>query len=84
MSSPARAPPGGFTFSIVEGSFANVIGFEPGDRFPAVADGQWIFLAPLPAGQHVIRFQSTTDNPDFQLDVTYHLTVGGEDGDDDD
>lgn len=41
-------------------------------------DGFWIMLAPLPPGQHTIRFTSAAPGvmmPDFMLDVTYQLTV---------
>ncbi len=46
---------------------------------PAVADGYWIMLNPLPPGEHVIHFSGMLTIEDFGLsfflDVTYHLTV---------
>jgi hypothetical protein len=45
-----------------------------------VSDGYWIMLAPLPAGQHIIRFTAAEsflppNGYDWNLDVTYHVTV---------
>ncbi len=55
-------------------------GFEDlGDRFPAVADGYWIMLAPLSAGEHVIHFSMEITEGPFEgseHDVTYLLTIG--------
>ncbi len=55
-------------------------GFDPGDRFPAVADGFWILLAPLSRGEHEIHFHMEITEGPFEgseHDVTYLLTVGG-------
>jgi hypothetical protein len=45
----------------------------------AVADGYWLMVAPLSAGEHTIHFSGAipADAPlgSFELDVTYHLTV---------
>jgi hypothetical protein len=49
-----------------------------GVQGPAIADGIYVLLPPLRAGQHTIRFTASAPNPpwpDFTLDVTYHLTV---------
>ena len=58
-------------------------GFEDlGDRFPAVADGFWIMLAPLSEGEHVIHFSMHVAEGDFagsEHDVTYLLTVVDDD-----
>lgn len=51
-------------------------GYEPGDRDPAVADGIYIMLAPLPRGEHTIEFHGELYGGWFVQDVTYHLTVG--------
>jgi hypothetical protein len=40
---------------------------------PAVADGYWVFRAPLPSGEYTLKFGSTA--PGFSLNVTYYLTV---------
>lgn len=73
----AETPEGGFTFSIPEGSILDQSDFEPGDRYPAVADGYWILLPPLPKGEHEIHFHSEMDEgEESTLDVTYYLTIG--------
>lgn len=49
-----------------------------GECGPAVADGYWLMLAPLPVGQHTIHFSGEMVNGplgDFALDITYHLNV---------
>jgi hypothetical protein len=61
----------------------NIFGLTPGATSPAVADGFYILLAPLSAGQHTIHFSgkavftAAQDGFDltFILDVTYDLTV---------
>ncbi|MGB8034973.1 MAG: hypothetical protein WCF03_14255 [Nitrososphaeraceae archaeon] len=40
--------------------------------------GFWIFLEPLPTGDHKIYFRGT--DPDFNTEVTYYLIVGEERG----
>jgi hypothetical protein len=40
-----------------------------------VSDGYWVMLAPLPKGEHTIHIYAAA-GPGFNLDVTYHLTVG--------
>jgi hypothetical protein len=43
---------------------------------PAVSDGYWVMLKPLPVGDHTIHFGGTVGSPyDFTLDITYELTV---------
>jgi hypothetical protein len=51
----------------------NLLGFPTGTISPAVSDGYFLFLAPLPVGHHTIHF--TAGVPGFTLDITYHLTV---------
>jgi hypothetical protein len=63
-----------FTFPIPEGGLLAEWGLDTGDRFPAVSDGWWLMLAPLPVGEHTIEFGG--EGTDFDLSVTYHLTVG--------
>jgi hypothetical protein len=50
------------------------VGYTPGLREFAIADGYWIMLDPLPAGPHTIRI-TTTAPGGFALDVTFNLTV---------
>jgi hypothetical protein len=40
-----------------------------------VADGYWVILKPLPAGNHVIHFIADMEGDLFSQDVTYHITV---------
>jgi hypothetical protein len=42
--------------------------------FPAVSDGYWVMVDPLPPGDHVIQFGGIA-NTGFTVDVTYHITV---------
>lgn len=44
-----------------------------GTYYPAVADGYFLMLAPLPVGKHTISFQGAT--PGFRLNVSYTITV---------
>lgn len=61
---------------------AQGLDFGPQKVDPAVSDGVFLLLAPLPVGQHTIHFIAVfaTDNKDphesfFTLDVTYNITV---------
>jgi hypothetical protein len=54
--------------------FDNIFGVPEGIYAPAVSDGYWLLLAPLPPGDHVIHFSATTSGG-FSLDITYNLTV---------
>jgi hypothetical protein len=67
-----RATSGLFTWGPLPGD--NIFGASAGITSPAVSDGYWIMLAPLPAGQHTIHFAGAFAEF-FALDVTYHLTV---------
>jgi hypothetical protein len=41
----------------------------------AVADGYWVLLNPLPAGNHTVHLHGEIPDWGFVVDVTYHLTV---------
>jgi hypothetical protein len=47
----------------------------------AVADGNWVFLKPLPPGKHELHFSgasvdyTSTGTSAFATDATYHITV---------
>jgi hypothetical protein len=69
----AQSSPGGFVFSIPEGSMVNEWGFPAGDRDPAVADGWWLMVGLAP-GKHKIHIVVKT-GADTAMDVTYKLTV---------
>jgi hypothetical protein len=53
----------------------NIFGVPEGTYEPAVSDGFWLLLAPLPPGEHVIHFSAASSDGSFSLDVTYILTV---------
>lgn len=65
-----------FDYTIPEDNLFTAFGYN----FPAqtvegaVADGVYLMLAPLSAGQHVIRFAATF-NYGFAFDITYNITV---------
>ncbi len=43
---------------------------------PALSDGYWLFVNPLPVGVHTIKFGGTEGAPyNFSTDVTYTITV---------
>ncbi len=42
---------------------------------PAIADGYWIMLPPLPVGVHTIHFHGELPSFGFAPDITYNLTV---------
>ena len=74
----AQTPPGGYTQYFPPGSLFTEPdwgGLPPGPRFPAVADGYWVFLKPLPAGHYRIRIHADARSGGAALDVTYNLTV---------
>jgi hypothetical protein len=59
----------------------NVFGL-PGASTEAVSDGNWVFLKPLPPGNHTIHskgvsvdFTTTGTSPAFVSDVIYHINV---------
>lgn len=60
----------------------NVIGTLPeGTKSKSVADGYYLLLAPLSAGDHTIDFAGRAVFPggiDFSLDIHYDLTVRGQ------
>ncbi|HUK52752.1 MAG TPA: hypothetical protein VL099_05620 [Candidatus Binatia bacterium] len=49
--------------------------FVKGTYFPAVDDGYYVMVAPLPPGHHTVHFHGSVPSSGFTLDVTYHLTV---------
>ncbi|HEX6903072.1 MAG TPA: hypothetical protein VF789_25365 [Thermoanaerobaculia bacterium] len=57
LSYRAQSEPGGFTLRVANPSFITDLGFAPGDRFPAVADGYFLFLKPLKPGKHALNFR---------------------------
>jgi hypothetical protein len=41
---------------------------------PAVADGYWAYIPPLPPGEYLLEFGGAT-SLGFSLNVTYFLTI---------
>ena len=75
-----------FVLPIPAGTILTEFGVPAGDRF-AVADGYWIFLAPLSEGEHEINFRMSISEGPFagsEHDVTYLLTVVDDDDSDSD
>jgi hypothetical protein len=69
-----QSPPRGFTFHVRNGSILTEIGLTAGPRSPAVADGYWIMLAPLPPGDHRVRILAERQD-ESTLDVTWTLEI---------
>ena len=68
-------------------SFTGAVGnpYAPqyeGFRETAFSDGYWVLLHPLPPGEHTVHFGGHFNLPDwdweFEVDVTYHLTVANQ------
>jgi hypothetical protein len=54
----------------------NILGLPPGTYAPAVADGVYLLLAPLPVGLHTITFGGSGNlGNTFTVDTTYHFLV---------
>jgi hypothetical protein len=51
----------------------NLFGLDEGTLLRGVSDGYWLMIAPLPPGQHHLRFGGTMG--DFSLDISYEITV---------
>jgi hypothetical protein len=70
MQSPA------YGFTLPADNFFNALGegpFEAGTYFPAVDDGYYVMVAPLPLGHHTIHFHGIAGP--YVQDVTYHIYV---------
>jgi hypothetical protein len=58
----------------------NIFGIS-GGTYRSIADGYWVFLEPLPPGQHEIRLHGVMGDPtaasivNLETAVTYHLTI---------
>lgn len=67
-----------FSFTIPDDNYLQAVyppgsDFPAGSYYPAVDFGQYVMIAPLPVGHHVIQFGGS--NPYFTLNVKYYLTV---------
>jgi hypothetical protein len=73
----AQSQPGGFTLQVPNPSFITDLGFAPGNRFPASADGYFLFLKPLSPGEHTLNLRMI--NPDqSEAGVNYTLIIEDE------
>lgn len=50
--------------------------FAAGAYYPAVDDGIYLMLSPLPPGPHLLHFHASFPVYSFSLDITYQLFVG--------
>jgi hypothetical protein len=79
-----RVRTGLFKFTAPAGQFGNVAE----DRFQGISDGYWVFLRPLPEGEHTIfffgeklRFDEVYlaafngDEPVFRVEVKYFISI---------
>lgn len=71
-----RVQSGAFGFTLPKDNL--FIAIEPGSYpagsyFPAVGDGYYVMLKPLPVGAHKIRIKGAVTG--FALDITYNITV---------
>lgn len=67
-----------FVFAFPEDSVGRAFGFEGrrGIYGPAVADGWWTMLRPLPPGRHTLHFGGDAGAPfAFTLDIRYTIDV---------
>jgi hypothetical protein len=66
----------------------NIFGLEPGKNERLIAEGYWVMLPPLTPGEHTLRIDAAGCEPleegddtnlkkNFEVKVTYHLTVTG-------
>jgi hypothetical protein len=78
----AKSPVFGYSVPLNDNLYQHFGYSVPGSHWPsnyvqpAVADGYWLFVNPLPPGPHVIKFDATVGAPyNFSLDITYNITV---------
>jgi len=65
-----------FVFTLPDDDFFTAVGegpFAPGSYYPAVDDGYYVMLQPLPMGHHTVHFHGASGT--FVLDITYHIYV---------
>lgn len=73
----AQSRPGGFTLHVPDPSFVTDLGLAPGDRFPAVADGYFLFLKPLKPGVHTLTVRRINADQS-EAGVNYTLIIADE------
>jgi hypothetical protein len=70
----ARCSAGAFSITLPARNLFSQYGVGAGTYYPAVADGYYLLLAPLPAGSHTIKFGGT-DATGGSYNITYVLTI---------
>ncbi len=71
-----RVQSSAFVFTLPDDDFFTAVGegpFAPGSYYPAVDDGYYVMLQPLPMGHHTVHFHGASGT--FVLDITYHIYV---------
>lgn len=67
-----------FNFTLPEGDLLGLFGSEPNPS-ASVADGYWVYVPPLPEGDHTIEVHGVAPFPEFgftfEQDTAYSLTV---------
>ncbi len=71
----AQSQPGGFTLRVPSSSFLTDLGYAPGNRFPAMADGYFLFLKPLRRGEHTLSLRMVNADQ-TETGVNYTLIIG--------
>ena len=67
-----------FSFTLPQNNVLQATGNTaavPGTNFPAVAEGFYAMLKPLPGGEHTIAIRGKIPDVTFKLDFTYHLSI---------
>ena len=75
FSQVVRAQSDARPFKIPVGSIFTALGYAPGRREIALADGYWVMLDPLPLGEHTIHFTAEAAEP--WLFARGHLSPDG-------
>jgi hypothetical protein len=53
----------------------NIFDVEGGGLTYASADGYWVFLKPLPKGNHIVSFRGSCENSRLHSGAVYHIEV---------
>ena len=68
-----------FSLTVPEDNVFDLWGIETpaGTYYPSVADGYYLMLAPLSAGEHTIHWSAAIPEFEYYPDITYNITVEG-------
>jgi hypothetical protein len=81
LTSPYRVKSHFFSYDVPEDNVYDIFfgqDFAAQTIKPAIADGAFLMLAPLPVGEHTVRFGAKFVYPDystFSFSITYNITV---------